>query len=717
MDEWSQEQHKVAEAFQKGMSAFKREPLVLYGIGKNTLAVLGLTDGFSIVGLLDQDDNNVGKEFYGKRVLTLEEAASASRRIVIIARTTITPVIYCRIKDFVREHGITVYNYSGRELGTPETYSDLTDLDYWNYDWEDLKAEIGRHTVISFDIFDTILGRYVLFPRDVFSLVERDLRVAGRNVPFERLRVQAERECGYAASLDDIYERLHQFGISEADCQDWKQRELRWERNITFPKTRAVAAFRYAKSLGKKTFLVSDMYLPRVELAGLLSIHGISGYDGLLVSNEESAEKSDGKLFESLLAQTGGQDILHIGDNKYSDVDMAQRVGLDAWLLYSSYDLLGASSFRTLIVNPPPDLGSRLALGMLCAKLFEDPFALHQTRGMVRLTEPEQVGYCFIGPWALSFMQWAAERLEENNIERFLLLSRDGFLFFHIGQIMRKYGYMPGVDLQYIKTSRRALIGASIQSEEDLAGMVFGSSYVCSNGEMLLNWFRVVPDPADTKRHEHAAGEEAVMEYLRPYFPQIQARSNAERKNLHMYLVAEDLFCGRKMAVFDFVAAGTAQYYLEQHLGTQLLGIYCARHITRRLEKHQKEISIISAFDDVCTYGKENVWSRAYVAIEALLVDGDSTLACFDESGEPVFQPESGFSYEQPLKVQEFARQFVSDYLTHFGAESISLRCAEQLLDTLFSSACKVEAPVLKSFVHDDKVEVGDEDIPAIFSG
>ena len=90
MMEYTPEGYAVADAFQKGMAAYQKEPLVLYGTGKNTQAVLNLTKGFNIVGLLDP--NLAGKVVYGKPVLTLEEAAACTRRIVIIANVGAYPL-------------------------------------------------------------------------------------------------------------------------------------------------------------------------------------------------------------------------------------------------------------------------------------------------------------------------------------------------------------------------------------------------------------------------------------------------------------------------------------------------------------------------------------------------------------------------------------------------------------------------------------------------
>ena len=146
-------------------------------------------------------------------------------------------------------------------------------------------------------------------------------------------------------------------GISEEDCHDWQLRELEWEKKVVFPRKRMAEVFQYAKELGKKIVLTSDMYLSKGKIHNLLERCGIVGYDELLISCQEKAEKSDGKLFAKLLERAGGKSILHIGDNPFSDGEMAQSMGLDTWQVYSSYDMLSVSSIRSLAENPPKELG------------------------------------------------------------------------------------------------------------------------------------------------------------------------------------------------------------------------------------------------------------------------------------------------------------------------------------------------------------------------
>lgn len=716
---FGREQRLVAKAFQTGMSAFQKEPLVLYGIGINTEAVLALSVGYTIVGLLDREESNVGKEFYGKPVLPLEEAAALAKRIVIIARASITPVIFSRIKVFAQEHGITVHDYTGKELGASKEAYDPSRLDEWNRSWSDLKKAIEVHDVISFDVFDTLLGRYVLRPADVFSLVERDLQGSHEGpVPFERLRIQAEQDCGYAAALEDIYSRLQQSGVPQEICREWCARELDWERKVIFPRRKMVEAFCYARSLGKVVFLTSDMYLSKQHIAEMLNRCGIFGYEDLLVSCEEKAEKSDGKLYEKLLKRTGVRErnrILHIGDNRFSDGEMARQMGLDTWRIWSGYDLLSASSFQAFLVKARPGLGIRLAMGLLCAKLFEDPFALHETRGRVVFEQPEQLGYCFLGPWSLGFMQWASEQVRSLGIKQFLYPARDGFLFWRIGQIMQGHGYMEGTDQRYIKASRLAVSTAAISSKEDVMQLVkIRESYLRNrtNGELLQSCFAIEPETSDVETAKPVGSQSEVRSYLEPYLSKILSQAARKRECYLNYLKGLGV-CREKTAVFDFVAQGTVQFYLERLLGIKMTGLYCGT-LDHPNEMFPASGHVISAFGNTSYYTAENTLLKVYQTLEAVLVDGDEMFLGIGQDGQPVFRS----NCEAPANVQALAAQegactFVSDYLELFGSESLALGDVDWWLGLLFDpTVCTLADSLLQMFKHD---EIPEEEILSAF--
>ena len=173
MDNYTLAQRSSADAFQKGMAAYQAEPILLYGFGRNTEGIIKLTDGYTIVGILGP--TKTSGELYGKRILSLEEAAQMSSRIVIVASESSKRIIFRRIHKFAEAHNMVIHDITGKELQETSDSYDQSSLDEWNHSWDDLQKAIAEHDVISFDIFDTLLARYVLRPRDVFALIEWEI--------------------------------------------------------------------------------------------------------------------------------------------------------------------------------------------------------------------------------------------------------------------------------------------------------------------------------------------------------------------------------------------------------------------------------------------------------------------------------------------------------------------------------------------------------------
>ena len=69
--QYGPEQKLVIDTFQKCFDLHKQYPIVLYGTGKNTEAVLSGTKGFRFVGLMDQAVT--GETVYNRKVLNDDE--------------------------------------------------------------------------------------------------------------------------------------------------------------------------------------------------------------------------------------------------------------------------------------------------------------------------------------------------------------------------------------------------------------------------------------------------------------------------------------------------------------------------------------------------------------------------------------------------------------------------------------------------------------------
>ena len=127
---YGEEQKLVVNSFQQGFTNKRNQKIVLYGIGKNTEAILRKTKGFQFCGLMDQ--NTVGQTFFQQKVLSEEEVIKLHPVIVIIARESVISIIFKRIQYLYVEHGINIFNYKGEMLGKEQQTYQNEELPYWN---------------------------------------------------------------------------------------------------------------------------------------------------------------------------------------------------------------------------------------------------------------------------------------------------------------------------------------------------------------------------------------------------------------------------------------------------------------------------------------------------------------------------------------------------------------------------------------------------------
>ena len=102
---------------------------------------------------------------------------------------------------------------------------------------EELIKKIDSYSIISFDLFDTLVERLVKKPTDVFQLVEdRYNQLHNSNISFANKRKMAEklarkRNKNVEINFNDIYLELKKF-FSDNECKKLKCLEENIEKEI-----------------------------------------------------------------------------------------------------------------------------------------------------------------------------------------------------------------------------------------------------------------------------------------------------------------------------------------------------------------------------------------------------------------------------------------------------------------------------------------------------
>lgn len=303
-----------------------------------------------------------------------------------------------------------------------------------------IKKQIDTHEIIFFDVFDTLLKRDVCQGKDVFSLVEKKYnKIYQAKISFiqdrPKAETQARKECKYReVNIEEIYQFLP---YDETVKKDLLKLELEVENDICRPYFPMQQLYEYCIQNHKKIYIVSDMYLPACSIERILNKNGYAGYCRIYSSCDYRVTKwENGNLFKRIVNDENLQkkDILHIGNDKVADFKMAQKQGIDAYLIDEPTIQCRYSSRNYLF-------------GYRCMEKFIDD-SLQRSNDAVY-----QLGYEVFGPILYGYTRWLHNQCHSLQIQKLFFFSRDGYLLKKAFDSLET-----GINTSYFYTSRKALI-------------------------------------------------------------------------------------------------------------------------------------------------------------------------------------------------------------------------------------------------------------------
>ena len=197
--------------------------------------------------------------------------------------------------------------------------------------------------IFSFDIFDTVIGRRVQKPVDIFSLMSTRLMAEHPEVPrdiaenFHDIRRKAEADARKASSaeditFDDIYDQLAKTCSLSKAQRDFLQT---FEFNLELENTRPIRSndqmIHDLLAKGERVIFISDMYLQPKYIKQLLAkASPIFAELPLYVSNECGLLKHTGSLFKYVLEKENicPEELIHRGDNPVADLEKPRSLGI-----------------------------------------------------------------------------------------------------------------------------------------------------------------------------------------------------------------------------------------------------------------------------------------------------------------------------------------------------------------------------------------------------
>lgn len=333
-------------------------------------------------------------------------------------------------------------------------------------------------TVVSFDLFDTLLIRRIHDPDLVKLPVARYIASLANNagLKWSWNRVQNLRDTIEKRHRQETGERFEdheacypEFMLETLEVIFGQQAakellpkvtdyELAMESTMLVPRQEFVVWLAELHEQGKRIFIVSDIYLPAAHLERLAEDAGLRQYVEAVISSADTfLAKASGKAFPLVLERYGfdKKAWLHVGDNPISDGLRPDEFGIQSLVLHD-----GEEKRRKAIVKRHFNysVGRPLWRGRVLQQL------MMPLEGENFLRDPLYIeGYNFLSPLISGFVQQIAERCLELNIDRIFFLSREGWTFHKVWEqvvpILFPDGKLPSTEYLYV--SRMALAGAS----------------------------------------------------------------------------------------------------------------------------------------------------------------------------------------------------------------------------------------------------------------
>lgn len=627
------------------------ESIVIYGTGLNTQRLLENVNDSRIVGLMDE--KRTGEILWGYKVLSYQEVSQIKDcSIVIIARNAVINVIYRRIEKFCQENNINVYDIHGENLR--ENLENRKEHKCFFQDEKKLRKEIRKYEVISFDIFDTLLMRRVMRPRDIYYVI--DTLTKEKNYLFSKERIEAEDTFlpGSNPNIEMIYDEFQKnTGISLEEKRALIELEISTEKKFLVRREKIFEIYRWALKNGKTVFLISDMYFPKSVLEEILQHFGIVGYKDILISCEFGKGKCEGLFdeYKKILKKNGKgvNNCLHIGDNYYADILAAETIGISTYQIYSAQEMFERSIYAQSL-QYCNSLEENLVLAHFVEIAYNNPFRECHANGKLIIKSTEELIGLFVAPIICKYMIWLVQNVQKNDNDLLVFPSRDGYLLKIIYEKIKNR--QPELNLPeaiYIYTSRRSAMVAAVEKEKDVFDIV-NFTFTKDTGTLFKDRFDITLPESMRNR--------CVDQILAYWMDSILKNCKEEGKNYKEYLKTFKLGKYSKIALMDFVAMGTVQDALEKIIGQKLEGYY---FLHRKGNQHRlAEIKCHSLYKEAGDFQISANIYRFYYFLETIITSYEPCFWGVDTHGEKKFYQEK--RKKETIKMLKMIHKVILDY-------------------------------------------------------
>lgn len=281
----------------------------------------------------------------------------------------------------------------------------------------------------SFDIFDTIVGRLCFSGINIFEIIEKKLNIEN----FKNIRQKCETK-----GIDNIYLNVQNYYNNSIDWEKVKQLELELELELSFPINK------YLGMIKPNDILVSDMYLEEHIIRKIINVH--CPIDNIIYV--EPSHKHDCTFWKTnpIVSEINN----HWGDNKISDYKNPLKYNIKAQLISN----VGMTNLEQKLEKTNKYLSYLIRA---CRLTNQNDNFMNKIFNEISL------------PLCIQICLYLNMICNQNNIEHIIFISRDGYWFKHMYNIL-----YPNVKTTYhylsMKMVKEENFGNSLENLKNIPG-------------------------------------------------------------------------------------------------------------------------------------------------------------------------------------------------------------------------------------------------------
>ncbi|MCM1056643.1 MAG: glycosyltransferase [Firmicutes bacterium] len=505
----------------------------------------------------------------------------------------------------------------------------------WNCALEEIKRAVASQECIavSFDLFDTLIMRPVLYPEDVYEIALSEIDIYPydakiitkyRRLAEEQVRRSINKRFPQYedVTLGEIYEEMEErYNVDKALCERLKRKEIETELEFSVKRQTGEELYELACALGKEIFVISDMYLEMADIENVLHQNNYTGYSKVYLSSEERLLKSTGHLFDLFLSETGfeGINVVHIGDNWQSDVIIPADKGIKSFFLPKTKDILfnylgdayTGNGIGAAIGNSGSivdysryfdSLAVRCLFAVAANTMFDNPFVSFNADSDYN-GDPYFLGCVPVGMHMYGIAMWLLEQVRYADYEKVHFAARDGFYLKRIFDLINKSAAGTDAKSNYLYISRKALIPVEICEANFVDRILASCVFSANTPQTIIDRYNFVLKPlteelaAEYKAAGFLLGKRFQNEdEFAVFIKVLKAQQFSEKKAKISFELCRKYLAGnigKNDLIFDLGYSGRLHQYVVEAIGENVAGAYvniAGYDALRRIEKKSLDI-------------------------------------------------------------------------------------------------------------------------------